>query len=355
MTKLKHSSTPRRIKVGLAGLGRSGWDIHAQYIAGLPDYFELAGVHDPDLIRMRDACAKTGSTGFRTLDALLAAPDIELVVVATPSHLHGRHALQALRAGKHVICEKPLVATSAEVKKLITAARRARRQLLPFQNKRYDKDFLEVKRIIESGLIGRPTFIRIAYHGFGRRWDWQTLKRFNGGSLANTGPHPIDQALVLFGAQTPQVACDLRRTLTFGDAEDHVKVILSAERSPTIEIEIMASNPWPAPRWLVMGTRGGIVGGPERLDYKYFDPSGLPKRRVDPKPSPDRSYNSEQYPWVEKTWLASADNSPGAIQFYRDVFASLREKRRMPVTPDQVFRQIRVIEQCHKMSPLYRS
>lgn len=357
LVMIKITSVPPRepIRVGIAGLGRSGWDIHAQFIATLPERFTLAAVYDPNAARMQEARERFGAAPCATLEQLLARTDVELVVIATPSHLHPEHAIQALHAGRHVICEKPLAGSVAEADAMIAAAERGGRQLFPFQQKRYDKDFIAVKRIIDSGAIGRPTLIRIAYHSFGRRWDWQTLKQFRGGSLANTGPHPIDHALVLFGGGTPTVTCDLRRTLTLGDAEDHVKVTLSGADSPTIEIEIMATSAWPVPRWLVMGTQGGIVGGPDKLDYKYFDPAALPARQLDPKPTPDRSYNSEAYPWVQKTWLASDDPSPGSVQFYHDVFAALRENVPMPITPQQVRAQIHVIEQCKQQSPLYQT
>jgi predicted dehydrogenase len=69
------------------------------------------------------------------------------------------------------------------------------RVLAPFQNRRYEPHFNKVKEIVASGKLGQIVQIRMAWHSFGRRWDWQTLREFGGGQLANNGPHLLDQAL----------------------------------------------------------------------------------------------------------------------------------------------------------------
>jgi predicted dehydrogenase len=83
--------------------------------------------------------------------------------------------------------------------------------------------------------------IRIAWHGFKRRWDWQTLNEFGGGDLSNTGPHVIDHALQLLGEADPIVMCDLRNVLSSGDAEDHIKITLKAPGAPVVDIELTAA------------------------------------------------------------------------------------------------------------------
>ena len=89
-----------------------------------------------------------------------------------------------------------------------------------------------MQKVIRSGVLGRIVQISISFSGFARRWDWQTLQDCNGGNLLNTGPHPLDQALALFGEGMPKVACYMDRANTWGDAEDYVKLILSGEGHP---------------------------------------------------------------------------------------------------------------------------
>src|SRR5947209_6425519 len=97
-----------------------------------------------------------------------------------------------------------------------------------------------------------------------------------GGNLLNTGPHPLDQALQLFGTdRMPEVTCFMRRAVTCGDAEDVVLLILS-QPVPLLHIEISSCNKYPAPTYTVYGTRGGLSGDTRRLAWQYFDPAAAP-------------------------------------------------------------------------------
>jgi len=340
------------VRVGIAGLGRSGWSIHAKNLATLGEKFRIAAVTDPDAARMQEAAARFQCRTYSDLDDLLGDREVELVTVATPSHLHAEHAIRALRAGKNVVCEKPMATSAAAADAMIEAARKAGRLLTIFQNRRYSPDFMKVREIIQTGKLGRIVMIRIACHGFGRRWDWQTLKEFGGGSLNNTGPHFLDQALQLFGDAEPQVFCHLERTLTSGDAEDHCKVILHAPGSPMIDLEITSACAYGQDTWLVMGTSGGLTGNYRTLRWKYVDFSKLPPRPVDRRPMPDRSYNSEPLPWQEETWEVPNDLAPAEVRYYLDLYETLRHGAPLVVTPESIRRQIALLEKCHQLSPV---
>ncbi|MBI2438305.1 MAG: Gfo/Idh/MocA family oxidoreductase, partial [Lentisphaerae bacterium] len=172
--------------------------------------------------RRRRAEQEYNCAVYRDYHALLQRRDLDLIVNATYSDLHAPISLKFLKAGYNVLCEKPLAATVKEVNQLIAAARKSRKVLAIFQQSRFAPYFLQLQKVIQSGVLGRIVQISIAFNGFSRRWDWQTLKSHNGGSLANTGPHPLDQALWLFGEGQPEVACFMDHTdNSFGDAEDH--------------------------------------------------------------------------------------------------------------------------------------
>ncbi|MEW5814069.1 MAG: Gfo/Idh/MocA family oxidoreductase [Spirochaetota bacterium] len=340
------------VKVGIAGLGRSGWDIHAAILAKLNEKFELVSVFDLDSKRQKQAKDRFNCRTYSNYDEFLEDRDTELVIIALPNYLHASYSMEALNVGKHVLCEKPMSTSLRDADMMIAAASKACKVLTIFQNQRYAPDFQVVKRIIDSGCLGRIVLIRIARHGFGRRWDWQTLKRFGGGTLNNTGPHILDQALVLFGDEQPSVYCRMEKTLTLGDAEDHVKVIISGKNSPTIEIEITAACAYPQPMWLVMGTQGGLSGTEERLQWKFFNPAELPVRKVETTPTPDRSYNSEDIPWTEDMWELEKGGSHGEIDFYLDLYETLVYDKPLVITPESVWRQIWLLDKCHKLSPV---
>ena len=339
------------VRVGIAGLGRSGWNLHAEAIADLPERFRIVAVADSNPARQREAADRFGCRPYPDFDPLVKDEKVELLVVATPTPLHAGQAVAALRAGKNVVCEKPLATCVADADRMIAAAKKADRMLTVFQSQRYAPDFLKVREVIASGKLGRIVLIRIAIHGFGRRWDWQTLKEFGGGSLNNTGSHFLDQALLLFGEPEPEIFCQLERTLAAGDAEDHCKVILHAPDAPTIDLEITSACAYPQDLWLVMGTRGGLTGSGGRLQWKYVDFDKLPARPVDRNPTPDRSYNAEQLPWKETTWERPADTpAKKGIPFYKDLYETLRQGAPLAITPESVRRQIAALEKCHQLA-----
>jgi predicted dehydrogenase len=164
------------IKVGIAGLGRSGWGIHAYTLKNLTDHYHIAAVADVDGSRTEEAKAAHGCRTYNNVAELVNDADVDLIVVATPNRFHAEHALQALEAGKHVVCEKPFGFTVADVDAMIAASEKSGVVLQPFQQRRYEPDFQKVKEICASGVLGKITFIRIAWHGFKRRWDWQTSR-----------------------------------------------------------------------------------------------------------------------------------------------------------------------------------
>ncbi len=341
------------INVGIAGLGRSGWNIHASMLESLSDKYRIVAVLDSDKVRLKEASDKFGCRIYTEYKDFLKSPEIELVVVSVPSHLHADYSIEALKAGKDVVCEKPMVTKLVDADSMIEMAKTTRRILTIFQSCRYSQDFLKIKEVIQSGKLGRIVMIKMAWHGFRRRWDWQTLKEFGGGELNNNASHLMDQALQLFGEADPKIFCHLERVLTSGDAEDHVKVILQAPNSPMIDLEITSVCAYPQNTWLVMGTQGGLSGNCETLHWKYFDSQYLPPRPVDKNPTPDRSYNTEQIPWKgEEVWELSKDNGKGKIGFYIDLYNTLLKNAPLAITAESVRRQIAILEKCHELCPV---
>jgi predicted dehydrogenase len=342
------------IRVGIAGLGRSGWDIHAKLLEPLTTHYQVAAVVDDDPARRAEAVERFDCQAYTQVEELLADRGVELVVVALPSMLHTPVTLAALAAGKHVVCEKPMAVSLSDADRMVAAAEAGDRLLTIFQQRRYNPDFVKVQEVIRSGLLGRIVQIRMSESRFTRRWDWQTLQKFGGGSLNNTGPHYLDQALQLFGPAQPEVFCHLDRTLTLGDADDHVKLVLKAAGAPTIDLEISSSDVFPPETWHVIGTQGGLRGTTRRLTWKWIIPDELPPRALDLQPTPDRSYNRDDLTWHEDHWEQTGDNADAYRQFYADLYAAVREGAPLVITPQSVRRVIWLQEECHRLSPIPR-
>ncbi|MGI6207961.1 MAG: Gfo/Idh/MocA family protein [Anaerolineae bacterium] len=347
----------RPVAVGVVGLGRAGWDIHVRTLQSpvIAGKFRLAAVTDPIEGRMAEAAELTGCRTHRNLEALCADPEVELVVVATPSHLHAEHSVDAMRAGKHVLCEKPMAISLAEADQMLEVQRQTGRVLTFDQEMRYEPNFLKVQEVLASGKLGRVFLICIAYHRFSRRWDWQTLKAFGGGMLNNWATHLVDMGLLLFGEGEPEVFSVLENTPLYcgGDAEDTVKVMLRGEGKPTVDVEITYGCAYPQDRWLVLGTQGTLTGSATSLRWKYIDPELLPPRQVSAEPTPDRSYNREEITWYEESWECPRNVPDGYEKLYLDLYATLRQGAPLAITPESVRRQIAVLEECRRQSPLY--
>lgn len=346
---MSSSNVSSPIAVGVAGLGRSGWNIHCRGIGRLPELYKIVGVTDPDAARMEDAKKEYGANPHTSFESLINDPAVELVVVATPSKFHVPNSIAALKAGKAVVCEKPLATSAAEADELIAAASSTGKLLAPFQNRRFSPDFLQVKEVIASGKLGRITQIRLSVHGFARRWDWQTLKAFGGGELNNTGPHFMDQMLELIGPGEPEIFCHMDNALSSGDAEDCVKVILRMPGRPLVELEISKANAYPHKLWTVMGTSGSLTGGGAELTWKYVDFTKMPARPVETTSTPGREYNREKLEFTEETWKATDESQDTAGAFYRNIHGVMRKGEKLVVTPQSVVRQMHILQRCHEL------
>ena len=335
------------LNVGIAGLGRSGWDIHARTLRGLKSLYRVAAVTDSQPERCREATAALGCRAHPDLDSLLDDRELDLVVIATPSHLHAGQTIAALECGRHVVCEKPMALSAGDADRMIDAAARAQKVLTVFQNMRYWEDFRTVRDVIGSGKLGRIVQIRITMHRFARRWDWQTLSEFGGGALFNAGAHLVDLALQLLGPGELHVSAELQRTLSSGDAPDHAKILLRAAGAPTIEIEISNACAYPQETWHVMGTAGGLRGTPERLEWKWVEATALSPRPVDRSTAAaDRRFNREELPWQEQSWSKGSVESPDYAEFYEDLHGPIRSGGAPVITAASVRRTLAVLERC---------
>ena len=340
--------------MGVLGLGRSGYGIHCKAFEKLQETYELVAVADINGVRAAETGAELGVTAVTSVEELVAMPEIELIVVSSYNRDHARNAVTALEAGKHVVCEKPFGLSVAEVDSMIAATEAAGKLLVPFQNRRYEDSYVKVKEIISSGVLGKIIHIRIAQHGFGRRWDWQTLSEFGGGQLHNNGPHILDQALGLYetvgvdDVESLEVWSDMRKTLASGDTADHVRVTLRHPETFTLDIEFAATCPYGQDKWLVMGTSGGLKGTSNKLEWKWVDWSAHPERPVECASTPDRSYNRESLEWQSASYDCeeSFERLQGA--FYSDLWHSIRQGTAPTVTPASVRKRIRLLERIRK-------
>jgi predicted dehydrogenase len=343
------------VRVGIAGLGRSGWNMHVETLAELGELFQITAVCDLNPDRLAEAEAKLGCRTSSAYAKLLAGGDIDLMVVATPSQHHANDTIAALEAGLDVIVEKPMATSLADVDRMIAAARENGRILTVNQNYRYAADYLQIKKVIASGVLGKLLLIRLAQHQFSRRWDWQTLQEFGGGILNNHGAHYIDSALQYIGDSQPEVAlAHLAATpLYAGDADSHAKVILRPKNGPLVDIELTHACAFPQDNVLIMGTQGTLSGNRQEIRWQYYRPEEVPPLTLERQPTADRSFNSENLAMrQEHVQLAQDDFDWELQQLYRDLYQTLYHDEPLVITAESVRDLMAVLERCRTISPL---
>lgn len=333
--------------MGIVGLGRAGWDIHALASEAHAN-FEVAAVADVQGARRAEADARFSCAAYSTPDELLRDAAVELVVVATPSHTHADLCAAAARAGKAVLCEKPMARDASEAAAMIACAQACGTPLSVFHVRRLHPDFLKVCEIVQSGVLGPLHLIKVQAHSYLRRRDWQTLRCYGGGLLANFGAHYIDRALALAGGEWSDVYSDLRHLISAGDADDHVKVLFRGRDGVLVDAEISnaAASPTAPAHWTILGRYGALTGTFEQLQWRYYDPASVQPRVLNPSQQPsDRVYEgAETLPWVEQHWQTPPHDAVGA--FYDALLAWLREGGPNPVPPDEIERLLALFDAC---------
>ncbi|MCG3150355.1 MAG: Inositol 2-dehydrogenase/D-chiro-inositol 3-dehydrogenase [Verrucomicrobiae bacterium] len=263
-----------KLRIGVTGLGRIGWE-HCRGLAEHPDY-SLAGVADPVAERRAEAATKFGCAVFATHEELVAAGILDVIVIASPTHLHKAMAVGAFKAGLHVLLEKPMAVTVADARAIAQAAHRVKRILTVYQPHRLMPYHQQIRQLIATGKIGQVYHVKRGAFGWGRRNDWQTLTKFGGGMLNNHGAHFIDQLLDLTGRDVERVFCRLGRVATLGDAEDVVKLVYHTKAGMLGEVEINQASPRPGYELEVYGTHGVLWKEVNTLKLRYFRPEELP-------------------------------------------------------------------------------
>jgi len=337
------ASSKKRIRMGVAGLGRIGWGFHCRQIAASKD-FALAAVADPEAARRDEAVKTFGCQAFESFEAMLDGCELDGVVVATPTHFHKPHALAAFKRGLHAVVEKPMAACLADAQAIARAALKAERVLTVYQPHRVAAPFQHIRRIVESGRIGRVYHVRVGLFNYSRRDDWQSLRKFGGGMLNNYGAHALDMTLQLTGADVKKVFCNLRRVATLGDAEDVVKVVYETRDGAVGEADINQACALPPYEFEVYGTCGAIAKRKGQLVTRWFDPKKLASKSLNPGlASANRQYPRDDIPWQEET--VDVDKSL-AVDFYADLARAIRTGRPPLADPRETLAVLKLMEAC---------
>ncbi len=253
---VKKPRTMNKINVAIVGFGLSGRYLQAPFFETNPE-FQLKTVVTSQhaLHETYPHVEKAGS-----LAEVLSDASIDLVSIASPNDTHYAYAQQCLLAGKHVLAEKPFTATVKEAEALVALAEKQQRQLFVFQNRRFDSDFLTVKKVIESGNLGELLRFEARYDRYKPLLNakkWKETPCSNNGILYDLGSHLIDQAVALFGA--PGAVWGETYTQRDGSAIDDAFDLRLDYGRLKVQLSSSLLMREPTPRYMVQGTKGTFV------------------------------------------------------------------------------------------------
>ncbi len=337
------------IRAGLIGYGLGGAAFHAPFIATTPGLTLEAIVTTNPERRAQAERAYPGARLFSSADELFAAPrPVDLVVVTTPNRSHIPLAMSALGAGLPVVIDKPMAPTSAAARGVIAEAARRGLMLTVFHNRRWDGDFLTIRRLLAEGALGEV-------HRFESRFErWRPTGRQNwreladpedaGGLLFDLGSHLIDQALVLFGP-VASIYAEIDRWRPGTAVDDDVFLALRHRSGVRSHLWMSNGASQAGPRFRVLGNRAG---------YTKF---GLDVQeaalRAGERPGPGWGIEPPDR-WGQLGVdgdLRPAPTEPGVYsRFYEGVVAALERGDPPPVAPEDAVRVIEVIERARALT-----
>ncbi len=346
----------REIGVGVIGFGLAARVFHCPFVTAVPG------------LRLRTIVQRKGDQAaaaypevkvVRSVRELLEDAEVELVVVATPNATHFTLARQALAAGKHVVIDKPFAATSAEAADLIEFAAAQGLVLAPFHNRRWDGDFLTLRKVLGSGALGRVVTLESHFDRFRpvlREGTWKESSDPANGLLFDLGPHLVDQAIALFGVPRT-VWASVRRDRDGSAIEDAFDICLGYDgltvwcRSSMLACEA-------APRFLVHGTRGSF----RKYGVDPQEPALVAGAQVPRLDKPGEWLREDEAKWGVLT-VAPRPAEPGVLVRetvpteagdYRGYYANVRNAllgvAELDVPPEAGFAVVKLLEMARESS-----
>lgn len=343
-----------QVQLGIIGFGGiAKW--HLNRIRESVPEINIKGTYD---IR-EEACERALSEGlivYESNEALLSDPEIDLVIIAIPNNFHKEYTIKALRAGKNVICEKPVAMNAQELVEMMAVADETGMLFTIHQNRRWDNDYMIVRKVIEDNILGELFSIESRAEGSRRvMHGWRGHKENGGGMVLDWGAHLLDQLMDMI--KSPVISVDASLQSLFSDEiDDNDKIFIKFENGVAAAIDLSTNNFVKEPRFHVRckdGTmivnygneeEGRMVRLKDDAELEWADDivytAAGPTRTLSPRPP----YTVEEMPLPE----VHADWN----DYYRNVVAAIEGKEELIVKPEQVLRVMKVIDLIFESSRL---
>ena len=334
--------------VGYGGMG--GWHVDRLLTS---DVAELAGIYDIRQARC-DLAASKEIHVYASYNELLEDTSVEIVTVAIPNDVHEEVVIQALNAGKNVICEKPVTLSVESLDRMIAAAEKNGKIFSTHQNRRWDVDYLAMKQIHDSCELGKVINLESRIHGSrGIPSDWRGEKRYGGGMLYDWGIHLIDQALMIFGFdRVDSVFCTVDH-ITNQEVDDGFQLTIRFKGGETAYIEVGTYNFVAMPRFYLRAEKGTALLTDWREEAQVVKCTHWHESEVLPVETA-AGLTKTMAPRDELTTETYRVARPASDvhDYYRNFVSAVRGEAEAFVTPEQMRVDLQVIEAAFKSAEL---
>lgn len=345
-------------RIGYIGFGGMAGGYHYDTAMREDVPFTPTAVYDVNPARRAYAESK-GLKAFDNIGDFLASRIFDIVLVATPNQFHCPYVCAALEAGYHAMSEKPAAMTSAEIERMMAAARKAGKVFTVHHNRRFDRDCLIVKEALQKGYCGDLITVENRIHaksgGSGHMFGWREFADHGGGMLGDWGVHMLDQTLYLFEDPIQSVFASVK-TIRSYDVDDYAKILIRFQNGLTAQVESTTFSPYPMPKWWILGNRGSIYvedccgetgkarfiakSHTEDADILLYPGGSMAHRTIG-------DYKVDEW---EEVALPEHTIPQDWAALYKNLAAHLDGKEELVVTPESVLRCFRVIEAARKSS-----
>jgi predicted dehydrogenase len=276
---------------------------------------------------------------------LLNDPEIELVVVCTPNTLHFSMVRDILKAGKHVVIEKPFTPTSKEADELINLAQSVNREIFVYQNRRFDGDFLTIQKVLKSGVLGNVETYEAHFDRYKPEinpYAWRDFPEPGAGILYDLGSHLIDQALCLFG-KPDSLEADIRSQRTDSEVDDYFRIELYyPEMTAILSAGMLVEEP--GPRYVIHGVMGSYVKFGIDPQEKTLQEGEMPEGENWGAEAAE-NWGMITIDYQDLNIDGSIETEPGNyMAFYDNVYNVLRSEDAIQIKPEEARNVIKVIE-----------
>ncbi len=334
------------IKLGIIGYGFMGHE-HENLLEKY-EGAQIIAVCDTNPQQLEDT--KPGVLTFADYHDLLKVEEINTVIISVPNPLHKEVTIDAAKAGKNIICEKPAAMSVEEFDEMVKAAKEYQVLFTIHHQRRWDKDYRIMKAVYDSRAVGDMYLIKSQLYGVnGNMHDWHIYKEMGGGMLYDWGVHLIDQMLNMVDSEIATVFADVQNVIN-KEVDDYFKIILKFKNKVTAEIELGTYYLNPTREWFIGGKKGsafieGFEGKGRIVRTKHLL-ENVPGKITMTASGPTRSFGPPAPGLLYEEELPKVETSH--MEFFKNYYNALNGKEELAIKPEEVRRVLRLMDAVRK-------